>query len=178
MRNADGSMISPIHCTYGSNIGAAAICFGYKKDGTHDHAYTATDVSNGILTLDSTTYFILIVKYSTVDLTLYTMYGTFDYAHFKENQDIPALTDIDNMEIVGGGDLKRDIIGFMPSNDGKTITAANFALSTLYDCYELGEDNHLATAYHEAGHAVISELLHPHSIAAVSRPGRLDISPP
>ena len=75
VRNADGSMICPIHCTYGDNIGQAVICFGYKKDGTHDRIYKAADVSSGILTLDASTYFILILKYSTVDLDIYTLYG-------------------------------------------------------------------------------------------------------
>lgn len=75
VRNADGSMICPLHCEYGSNIDQANICFGFKKDGTHDRVYKAVDVSNGILTLDASTYFIVILKYSTVDLDIYTLYG-------------------------------------------------------------------------------------------------------
>ncbi len=75
VRNEDGSMICPIHCDYGDNIDQANICFGYKKDGTHDRVYKAVDVVNGILTLDATTYFILILKYTTVDLDIYTLYG-------------------------------------------------------------------------------------------------------
>ena len=75
VRNENGGMITDVYCTYGSNIGAANICFGFKRDGSPDRAYKAADVVSGILTLDSTTHFILIIKYSTVDLELYTYYG-------------------------------------------------------------------------------------------------------
>lgn len=135
VRNEDGSMITPIHCEYGSNIDQANICFGYKKDGTHDRAYKAADVSNGILVLDSTTYFILILKYSTVELSIYTIYGSLVVGEADAGMDlsIPSLANIESMTVASGGVLKRDIIDFMPYTANSTLTAANFSASNIHD---------------------------------------------
>lgn len=78
VRDAYDNMISDIQCTYGDNIQAANICFGFKADGTPDRVYKAADVSDGILELDNTTHYICIVKYSTVDLTLKSTIGKLD----------------------------------------------------------------------------------------------------
>ncbi len=78
VRDAYGNMISDILCTYGDNILSATICFGYKEDWTRDRVYKAADVVNGVLTLDSSTHYICILKYSTVDLTLKAIVGRLD----------------------------------------------------------------------------------------------------
>ena len=68
IRDNDGNLIANILCSYSDNIGAAAIGFGYKADGAPDRRYKAEDVTNGVLTFDSTTYYVVFVKYNSVSL--------------------------------------------------------------------------------------------------------------
>lgn len=70
VRDDSAQLIGEIRCTYGSNIGTAPICFGYSITGGPDKIYRATDVANGVLNISNDTFYICIIKYSTIDLTL------------------------------------------------------------------------------------------------------------
>lgn len=70
VRDVSGNQISPLLCTYGSNVGSAIIALGYTKEGAADYRYRATDVVDGQLVLQSSTYYLVIQKFTNVDLSI------------------------------------------------------------------------------------------------------------
>ena len=129
VRNFDGTLIADVACTYAAALQSGNIGFGFKKDGTHDQKYNATNVTNGKIVFSADTFYFVILKYSTVDLTMTSEIGK----QYIDELRFLSLYDMQTMEIASGGVLKRDVIASLPASDGKTLTAANFELSTIYN---------------------------------------------
>lgn len=73
VRDENGNQIAAIHCALDpAEYKTAILAYGYKADGTNDKPYRATDVTNGVLTLDSTTYYLVLHQYSNLNLEIGT----------------------------------------------------------------------------------------------------------
>lgn len=132
VRDFDGTLIADVACTYGSALQSANIGFGFKKDGSHDRKYNATNVSGGKIVFSEDTYYFIILKYTTVPLTLNCTLGKVVTDSFTKKLAFPSLADVESMTVTSGGVLRRDIIDFMPATLNATITMDNFYASTIY----------------------------------------------
>lgn len=70
VRDESGAQITPIYCQYEDTLNQATIAYGFKADGTYDYIYKAADVDDGELVLNSTTYYLLIMLYDSVWMTM------------------------------------------------------------------------------------------------------------
>lgn len=98
-------------------------------------------------------------RYTTIDPN-YDKNGFCDLLHGCSCADIETV--INNAAVYAVCDERKNI---------KSDDLFRSALSSLYGIKEVsdkGEKHRRFVAYHEAGHAVISEIMYPHSIAAVS----------
>lgn len=132
VRNYDGTQIADVYCTYDSALLSANIGFGFKKDGSPDIKYNATNVSNGKIVFSADTFYFVILKYSTVALTMKCTIGNIQVDSFTKKLAFPSLADVESMTVTSGGVLRRDIIDFMPATLNATITMDNFYASTIY----------------------------------------------
>ena len=73
VRDESGNQIAPIYCQLdAAKYKTAIVAYGYKADGMNDRPYRAADVVDGVLTLDSTTYYLVLHQYSNLDLLIGT----------------------------------------------------------------------------------------------------------
>ena len=73
VRDESGNQIAEIYCKLdAAKYKTAIVAYGYKADGMNDRPYRAEDVVDGILTLDSTTYYLVLHQYSNLDLLIGT----------------------------------------------------------------------------------------------------------
>lgn len=73
VRDESGNQIAAIYCQLdAAKYKTAIVAYGYKADGMNDRPYRAADVVDGVLTLDSTTYYLVLHQYSNLDLLIGT----------------------------------------------------------------------------------------------------------
>ena len=73
VRDENGNQIETIYCRLDpAEYLTAIVAYGYRADGSNDRPYRASDVSNGVLVLDSSTYYLVLHQYSNLDLLIGT----------------------------------------------------------------------------------------------------------
>ena len=110
VRNFDGTQIADIDCNYAPSLQSGNIGFGFKKDGTHDIKYNASNVVNGKIVFSNDTYYFVILKYTTVDLTMTCEMGSNVIDSITDKLAFTSLADIEDMTVMQNGSVQRDII--------------------------------------------------------------------
>lgn len=168
VRDESGNQITAIYCRLDpAAYKTAIVAYGYKADGSNDRPYRAEDVTNGILGIDRTTYYLVLHQYSNLDLLIgteapsitaeYHVGAGRDYASFHDC--LVALQDDDSQKTIHVYGGTYDILDEM---GGVEFLARLSASDNWYDVCDIIPPN-----THIIGHGnVIFDLTIPSGTSA------------